>query len=49
LRNAEYIMSKTAAFATDQTKENLLHLEADQPVGEWRDSFYGMLTFLLID
>ncbi|OGE46522.1 hypothetical protein PENARI_c210G09360 [Penicillium arizonense] len=42
LRNAEYIMSKTAAFVTDQTKENLLHLEADQPVGEWRDSFYGI-------
>jgi hypothetical protein len=42
-------MGKTSAFAKDQTKQNLLHLEADQPVGEWRDSFYGVHTFLLND
>lgn len=44
LRNAEHIMRTSAAFAAPggQTKANLIHLEQDQIVGEWRDSTYGI-------
>jgi len=44
LLNAEHVMSKAAAFAAKggQTKHNLVHLERDQIVGEWRDSTYGI-------
>ena len=44
LRNAEHIMQTSAAFAAagGQTKANLIHLEKDQIVGEWRDSTYGI-------
>jgi hypothetical protein len=42
LRNAEYIMGKTKAFYSNQIRENLLHIEVDQIVGDWRDSTYGM-------
>ncbi len=44
LRNAEEVMRNAAAFASPggQTKENLVHLEQDQIVGEWRDSTYGI-------
>ena len=42
--NAELVMNSTAAFAQPggQTQDNLIHLEADQIVGEWRDSTYGI-------
>ena len=40
--NAEKIMNITAAFARDQTRENLIHLKASEIVGEWRDSTYGL-------
>ena len=38
------IMNATAAFATQggQTKENLIHLRSNEPVGEWRDSNNGL-------
>ena len=44
LLNAEKVMMTSAAFAADggQTEENLIHLEEDQIVGEWRDSTYGI-------
>ena len=44
LRNAEHVMRTSAAFAAPggQTKANLIHLEQDQIVGEWRDSTYGI-------
>lgn len=44
LRNAEHVMRTSAAFAAPggQTKVNLIHLEQDQVVGEWRDSTYGI-------
>lgn len=42
LQNAEKIMNVTAAFETNQTVQNLIHLKPDQPVGEWRDSNYGI-------
>lgn len=44
LRNAEEVMSTAAAFAGPggQMKENLVHLEQDQIVREWRDSTYGI-------
>lgn len=39
-------MQKTQGFYHAQNRTNLLHLEKDQIVGEWRDSEYGMyLTF----
>ncbi|KAK0786678.1 hypothetical protein LTR75_013112 [Friedmanniomyces endolithicus] len=44
LINAEKIMNTSAAFAQPggQTQANLIHLKADQIVGEWRDSTYGI-------
>jgi hypothetical protein len=42
LVNAQKIMNTTAAFEANQTVQNLLHLQADQPVGQWRDSNYGI-------
>lgn len=44
LRNAEEVMGSAARFAAPggQTKANLVHLEQDQIVGEWRDSTYGI-------
>lgn len=44
LRNAEHVMRTSAGFAAPggQKKENLIHLEEDQIVGEWRDSTYGI-------
>ena len=42
--NAEKIMRTSAPFAAPggQIKANLIHLEQDQIVGEWRDSTYGI-------
>lgn len=44
LLNAEKVMNSAEAFAAPggQTKYNLVHLERDQIVGEWRDSTYGI-------
>ncbi|CAK1355986.1 unnamed protein product [Cercospora beticola] len=44
LINARAVMEKTAAFAQagGQTQENLIHLEEDEVVGQWRDSTYGI-------
>ncbi|KAK5173770.1 uncharacterized protein LTR77_002451 [Saxophila tyrrhenica] len=44
LRNAEEVVRSAAAFAAEggQTKQNLVHLEPDQVVGEWRDSEFGI-------
>lgn len=44
LRNAQHVMRSSAAFAAPggQQKKNLIHLEKDQIVGEWRDSTYGI-------
>ncbi|GIZ41013.1 hypothetical protein CKM354_000433000 [Cercospora kikuchii] len=44
LINARAVMEKTAAFAQEggQTQENLIHLEEDEVVGQWRDSTYGI-------
>lgn len=44
LINAEAVMNNSAPFAQHggQTMENLIHLEDDQLVGEWRDSTYGI-------
>lgn len=39
---AEKMMRNTAAFAENQVKENLIHLNANEPVGEWRDSNGGL-------
>lgn len=43
LINAERVMRLAAPFAAkgNQTKENLIHLEEGQVVGQWRDSTYG--------
>lgn len=42
--NAERIMANAAAFAApnNQTTANLRHLLADQAVGQWRDSEFGI-------
>jgi hypothetical protein len=42
--SVDKIMRSTAAFAAPdgQTKENLIHLNDGQPVGEWRDSNSGL-------
>lgn len=42
--NAEGIMNTTAAFAQPggQVKENLIHLNEGEVVGQWRDSTYGI-------
>lgn len=44
LINAEAVVNNSAPFASSggQTTENLIHLEEDQVVGEWRDSTYGI-------
>ncbi|KAF2172082.1 carbohydrate-binding module family 52 protein [Zasmidium cellare ATCC 36951] len=44
LINAEAVVKNSAPFAQSggQTKDNLIHLEEDQLVGEWRDSTYGI-------
>ncbi|KAJ5803249.1 uncharacterized protein N7503_005699, partial [Penicillium pulvis] len=42
LINAERIMRLTAPFAQNQTKKNLIHLKQGQPVGQWRDSEFGI-------
>ncbi|KAI5370326.1 putative endo-1,3(4)-beta-glucanase 1, carbohydrate binding protein [Septoria linicola] len=44
LINAKAVMDKTAAFAQDggQILLNLIHLEEDEVVGQWRDSTYGI-------
>lgn len=44
LRNAEEVVKSAEAFASSggQTEANLIHLEQDQIVGEWRDSTYGL-------
>lgn len=39
---AEKIMRTTAPFTENQVKENLIHLRAEEPVGEWRDSNNGL-------
>ena len=39
---AQKIMNLTAAFEKEQSVANLLHLKPDQPVGQWRDSNYGI-------
>jgi hypothetical protein len=46
LVSAEKIMGIAGRFAApgNQTIENLAHLKADQIVGEWRDSTYGMFN-----
>lgn len=42
--NAEGIMNRTAAFASPggQVQENLIHLNEEEIVGQWRDSTYGI-------
>ncbi|KAL1965350.1 hypothetical protein VTN77DRAFT_5787 [Rasamsonia byssochlamydoides] len=42
--NAERILRLAGPFAgkNNQTKENLVHLKPGQPVGQWRDSTYGI-------
>ena len=42
--NAEAIMNMTTPFAQPggQTKENLIHLQDGELVGQWRDSTYGI-------
>ncbi len=40
--NAEKIMRISASFAASQVKENLIHLNDGQPVGDWRDSNAGL-------
>lgn len=42
--NAEGVMNRTAAFAQSggQIKENLIHLNEGEVVGQWRDSTYGI-------
>ena len=42
--SAEKIMTIGGRFAApgNQTIDNLAHLKADIPVGEWRDSNFGM-------
>lgn len=42
LLNAQKIVNETEPFSTNQTVQNLLHLKPDQPVGQWRDSNYGL-------
>ena len=44
LLQAEKVMRSAAPFAAEggQTKANLIHLEEDEIVGEWRDSTYGI-------
>ncbi|OJJ47605.1 hypothetical protein ASPZODRAFT_24518 [Penicilliopsis zonata CBS 506.65] len=42
LINGEKIMRLAAPFASNQTKENLVHLKDGQIVGQWRDSTYGI-------
>jgi hypothetical protein len=42
LINAEKIMNQTAAFARNQTIDNLIHLKSSEIVGQWRDSTYGL-------
>ncbi|KAL4890382.1 hypothetical protein BDV59DRAFT_204345 [Aspergillus ambiguus] len=42
LINAERIMRLAGPFAHNQTKENLIHLQEGQVVGQWRDSTYGL-------
>ncbi|KAH7371704.1 hypothetical protein BKA66DRAFT_551495 [Pyrenochaeta sp. MPI-SDFR-AT-0127] len=39
---AEKIMRNAAPFAESQVKENLIHLNNGEPVGEWRDSNNGL-------
>lgn len=41
-------MKAAGRFAAEgnQTKENLIHLNEDEIVGEWRDSTYGKHGFL---
>ena len=39
---AEKIMRIAAPFASSQVKENLIHLDANEQVGEWRDSNNGL-------
>ncbi|KAJ6441200.1 MFS multidrug transporter [Purpureocillium lavendulum] len=39
---ASKIMNLTAAFETDQTVDNLVHLKEGEVVGQWRDSTYGL-------
>ena len=39
---AEKIMRIAAPFATNQVKENLIHLKDGEQVGEWRDSNLGL-------
>lgn len=42
LINAEKIMNITAPFARNQSATNLIHLNPDEIVGQWRDSTYGL-------
>lgn len=48
LLNAEKIMKFAERYAAkgNQTAENLVHLNDDNIVGEWRDSTYGKDDFL---
>ncbi|UNI17733.1 hypothetical protein JDV02_004055 [Purpureocillium takamizusanense] len=39
---ARKIMNLTAAFETNQTVDNLVHLKDGEVVGQWRDSTYGL-------
>lgn len=48
LTSTEKTMKAAGRFAAkgNQTKENLIHLNEDEIVGEWRDSTYGKQRFL---
>ncbi|RJE26435.1 hypothetical protein PHISCL_01236 [Aspergillus sclerotialis] len=40
--NAERVLRLANPFVQMQIKDNLIHLKKDQPVGNWRDSTYGL-------
>jgi hypothetical protein len=41
LISSEKVMRLARPFFHNQTKENLIHLNEGQVVGQWRDSTYG--------
>jgi hypothetical protein len=40
--NVQYILNISSAFANDSTAANLVRIEQNQPVGNWRDSNTGL-------
>ena len=51
LISTEKTMEAAGRYAAEgnQTKENLIHLNEGEIVGEWRDSTYGKHTFFCFD